>query len=283
MHGCLNLLIYIFYFNVPPVAGDRKQRNSMNDEKKFPEGMEPIGDGTFKFLCHPGVSCFTRCCRKLELFLYPYDILRLKNRLGITSEEFLNSYAGVVQGGNPFFPSVIMRMLDNEEHTCPFLDGEKGCRVYEDRPSACRTYPLERAVDRSPAKGQPREYYFMTNHEYCKGHEEEQEWTVKAWLRDQQLVYYNAMDELWAEMDTLFALNPWKGEGAAGPRQLLAFMICYNIDRFRQYVNDHDLLKQFRIDKSRRRAIETDDEALLKFGYDWLKLILTNKPTLQRK
>lgn len=255
----------------------------MSDEKKFPPGMEPIGSAPFRFRCHPGVPCFTRCCRNLELFLYPYDIIRLKKRLGITSEEFLNQFAGVVAGGNPFFPAVVMRMAENDERTCPFLDGEKGCRVYEDRPSACRTYPLERAVDRAPARGAPREYYFMTHHEYCKGHEEARQWTVKEWLRDQQLVYYNAMDELWAEMDTLFAANPWKGEGAGGPRQLLAFMVCYNVDRFRQYVVDHDLLNQFRLDKSRRRAIETDDEALLKFGYDWLKYLLVHKPTLQPK
>jgi hypothetical protein len=255
----------------------------MSDEKKFPEGMEPIGNQPFSFSCHPGVSCFTRCCRRLELFLYPYDILRLKTRLGITSEEFLERYAGVVPGGNPFFPALVMRMSDDEERSCPFLDGVKGCTVYADRPSACRTYPLERAEDRAPEKGAPREYYFLTDHEYCKGHEETREWTAREWLRDQQLIYYNAMDELWAEMDTLFASNPWKGEGAAGPRQLLAFMVCYNIDRFRHYVRDHDLLKQFRLDKSRRRAIETDDEALLKFGYDWLKYLLTGRPTLQPK
>jgi len=255
---------------------------NLASEKKFPEGMVPLGKSTFRFACHPGVSCYTRCCRKVDLFLYPYDIIRLKQRLGISSEEFLNQYAGVVQGSNPYFPSVILRMAENEEHTCPFL-AEEGCTVYEDRPSACRTYPLERAVDRSPQQGRPEEFYFLTSHSYCKGHGEDKEWTVKEWLRDQQLLYYNAMDDLWAEMDTLFARNPWKGEGAAGPRQLLAFMVCYNVDRFRQYVNEHNLLKVFKLDKARVRAIEQDDEALLKFGFDWLKYILFNLPTLQPK
>ncbi|MFZ5776139.1 MAG: YkgJ family cysteine cluster protein [Thermodesulfobacteriota bacterium] len=257
----------------------------MNDftNKHFPEGMTPIDDAPFHFACHPGVPCFTRCCRKLELFLYPYDIIRLKKRLGISSEEFLNTYTGVVQGGNPCFPSVIMRMRDDAENSCPFLDPTAGCTVYEDRPSACRTYPLERAVDRNPERGAAREYYFMTNHDYCLGHHESREWTVKEWLRDQQLLYYNAMDDLWAEMDTLFAANPWQGEGAGGPKQLVAFMVCYNIDRFRQYVGDHNLLDQYKLDKARRRAIQSDDEALLTFGFDWLKLILTGRPTLQTK
>jgi hypothetical protein len=255
----------------------------MTDLKKFPEGMQPLGDSPFPFACHPEVPCFTRCCRKLTLFLYPYDILRLKKRLGITSEEFLNTYTGVVQGTNPLFPSVVMRMRDEAEGTCPFLDPERGCLVYEDRPSACRTYPLERAVDRNPERGRPRAYYFMTDHAYCLGHQEKKEWTVKEWLRDQQLVYYNAMDDLWAEMDTLFASNPWQGEGMAGPKQQLAFMVCYNVDRFRQYVVERKMLNVYRLDKSRKRLIETDDEALLTFGYDWLKLVLGNKPTLQLK
>lgn len=258
-------------------------KNNRDQEKIFPGDMVPLGKSKFRFACHPGVSCFTQCCRKLDLFLYPYDIIRLKNRLGITSEEFLDKYAGVVQGSNPYFPSVIMRMADNEEHTCPFLDSEKGCIVYADRPSACRTYPLERAVDRSSSGGRPEEFYFLTNHEYCKGHEENTEWTVKEWLRDQQLLYYNVMDDLWAEMDTLFRSNPWQGEGAAGPRQFLAFMACYNIDRFKQYIVDHDLLSQFRLDKARKRSMGQDDEAVLKFGFDWLKYILANMPTLQPK
>lgn len=242
--------------------------------------MEPLGGATFKFACHPGVSCFTNCCRKVDLFLYPYDILRLKKKLGIGSEDFLNRYTGVVQGANPFFPSVILRMQENDEHTCPFLDEEHGCLVYEDRPSACRTYPLERAVDRTPERGGPKEFYFLTNHDYCKGHAEEKDWTAKEWVRDQQLVYYNAMDDLWTEIDTIFAQNPFKGEGVAGPKQLMAFMVCYNVDRFRDYVNDHDLLSKFRLDKARKRAIQIDDEALLKFGYDWLKLILANQQAL---
>lgn len=255
----------------------------MSESKQFPEGMEPLGDAPFPFACHQGVPCFTRCCRDLSLLLYPYDIIRLKKRLGISSEDFLNSYAGVAQGSNPFFPSVVMRMRDDQEKSCPFLDGEKGCLVYEDRPSACRTYPLERAVDRNPERGRAKSFYFLTRHPYCKGHEENKLWTVREWLGDQQLVLYNAMDDLWAGMDTFFASNPWRGEGVAGPGQQMAFMACYNLDRFRQYAGEHRLLERYRLDKARRRLIARDDEALLTFGYDWLRLVFGNQPTLQLK
>lgn len=251
--------------------------------KQFPAGMVPLGESTFQFRCYPGVSCFTRCCRKLELFLYPYDIIRLKKSLAIDSEEFLNTYAGVVQGANPLFPSVILRMRDNAEYTCPFLQ-ETGCMVYEDRPSACRTYPLERAVDRSPvAGGRPAEFYFLTTHGYCLGHQEAQALTVREWIKDQRLLNYNLMDELWAELDTLFGTNPWRGEAGAGPRQRLAFLVCYNIDGFRRYALEQDLFSQFKLSGMEIRALQNEDEALLRFGFKWLHFILAGKPTLKPK
>ena len=258
-------------------------KNDGLPKKEFPEGMVPLGKSQFNFACHSGVACFTNCCRKLELYLYPYDIIRLKSRLGVSSEDFLNRYTGVIKGNNPCFPSLMLNMSDNEEKTCPFLN-DSGCSVYADRPSACRTYPLERAVDRSSGGGRPQEFYFMTDHSYCLGHKEDKVWTVKEWVRDQNLQYFNQMDDLWAEMDTIFAdSRTWKGEGSAGPRQLLAFLACYNVDRFRQYVDEHQLLDQFRLEKSRRKLIEMDDEALLIFGFDWLKFMLVEQPTLQPK
>ena len=55
-------------------------------------------DDTFKFACHPGVSCFNRCCGDVNIFLSPYDVLRMKKRLGMTSGDFLEQYASVFDG-----------------------------------------------------------------------------------------------------------------------------------------------------------------------------------------
>ncbi|MDA8405004.1 MAG: YkgJ family cysteine cluster protein, partial [Desulfobacteraceae bacterium] len=43
----------------------------------------PDGD-TFAFRCHPGAACFNQCCRNLNFFLNPYDIIRLKKHLNIS-------------------------------------------------------------------------------------------------------------------------------------------------------------------------------------------------------
>ncbi len=254
----------------------------MSVDKSFPEDMVPLGADPFQFKCHPGVDCFTVCCKKVDLLLYPYDVLRLRNALAIDSQTFLRNHTSLVKGENPYFPSVMLKLQENDENSCPFLIDD-GCSVYADRPSACRTYPLERAVDRSPERGRPKDFYFMTNHSYCLGHKEENLYSVKEWLRNQRIDSYNLMNDLWAEVDTIFASNPWKGEGSGGEKQQLAFMVCYDIDGFRHFFNSKDMAKRFRLSKNQRRRMENEDEELQKFGFEWLKLLFTGKSSLVTK
>jgi uncharacterized protein len=244
------------------------------EEKSFPDGMVPLGDLPFRFSCHPGVACFTVCCRNVDLDLYPYDILRLKNSLAMDSQTFLETHTRLQQGGNPFFPTVKLQLVaSGSEWSCPFLC-EQGCRVYRDRPTACRTYPLERAVERAVHRGSCRDWYFLKRHDYCLGHRQDQEQTVRRWLRSQRLEPFNLMNDLWSRVDTLLASNPFQGEGSGGPRQQLTFLACYNIDGFRNYLRQHRLLDRYPADRDRKRRIERSDEELLKFAFEWVQTAL---------
>lgn len=254
----------------------------MSDQKQFPEGMVPLGKEPFHFSCHPGVSCFTVCCKKVDLVLFPYDVLRLKNSLGMNSEQFLTEHVTLVKGDNPFFPTVMLKLTDDQEQKCPFLT-DQGCSVYDDRPSACRTYPLERAVDRTNTIGRPDEFYFVAKHDYCKGHFEDNQFTVTQWVRNQRIDTYNMMNDLWAEMDTLFRSNPWKGEGSGGPKQQMCFMGCYDIDGFKEYAGSQQLLKRFRLTKDQKKRLVKDDMELLKFSFEFIRLMLTGKSSLVQK
>jgi uncharacterized protein len=42
------------------------------------EGTRIAPSQNFAFRCRPTLECFNRCCHNLNLFLYPYDVLRLK-------------------------------------------------------------------------------------------------------------------------------------------------------------------------------------------------------------
>ncbi len=251
-------------------------------ENHVPEERTKIGGEPFHFHCHPGVSCYLKCCHSVDMYLFPYDIVRLKNRLGIHSSEFMRRYTRLSEGSHPYFPGVMLKLTDAEKYPCPFL-GKDGCTVYQDRPSACRTYPLERGVEKTGKKNRLKSHYFLTHHPYCKGHDEERTYTVKQWERDQLLFEYNLYNDLWAEVDAFFASNPWEGEGKAGPRQQLAFMVCYNIDDFRAYALEKQLVQSFQLPKDERRRINSDDGQLLKFGFQWLQLILGGRRTLISK
>ncbi len=248
------------------------------EQKALETERMALGTEPFSFRCHPGIDCYLVCCHKVELILQPYDIVRLKNRLRLSASEFLFRHTRLGEGNHPYFPAIMLNMVDEPSFPCPFL-GPGGCSVYRDRPSACRTYPLERGVERVPGKG-IRSRYYLVRHPYCHGHQETKQYTVREWERDQQLAEYNLFNDRWAEVDALFATNPWQGEGAAGPRQRLAFMACYDIDTFRTYCDQHRLLRRYRIDRHRRRRIERDDGELLKFGFDWLLHTLGDRSTL---
>ena len=58
--------------------------------KVEPVRLDP--ESQFKFKCHPGIECFTQCCRDINIILTPYDIIRLKNKLDLPSDEFLAIY-----------------------------------------------------------------------------------------------------------------------------------------------------------------------------------------------
>ena len=121
----------------------------------------------FKFSCHKGLSCFTQCCADVTIFLTPYDIIRMKNRLKLTSDEFLAKYTFVPFGENQQAPVVILKMGDGEHKRCPFVSAE-GCGIYEDRPWSCRMYPLGLA---SPKEGacDEEEFYFLMEEAHCHG------------------------------------------------------------------------------------------------------------------
>ena len=111
---------------------------------ELPGRQIKAGD-TFSFRCHEDIACFNLCCRNLNLFLYPYDVVRLKNNLAMRSDQFLDRYVDVVLRKGNYFPDVLLRMAANAERTCPFLS-DAGCRVYPDRPDTCRTFPVEQGV-----------------------------------------------------------------------------------------------------------------------------------------
>lgn len=239
------------------------------DIGKLPGRRLEKGD-SFKFQCYPGISCYNRCCRNLNLFLYPYDVVRLKNRLKMNSDEFLEQYVDIVLRPSSFFPEVLLTMSDNPEKTCPFLD-TSGCTVYSDRPDTCRTFPVEQGVYFDADQDKTEWVHFFRPPDFCLGQHEEKVWTTQTWSKDQDAVLYNKMTARWSELKGLFQENPWGTQGPEGPKAKMAFMATYNIDQFRDFLFKSTFLKRYRVKSKVLKRIRTDDAELVKFGFEWVK------------
>ncbi|RLI78751.1 YkgJ family cysteine cluster protein [Archaeoglobales archaeon] len=208
----------------------------------------------FKFLCHKNIECFNRCCYDLNLFLTPYDIIRLKNRLKLTSTEFLKKYTTWHVGFKTGLPVVVLKMRD--DLTCPFV-ADKGCLVYKDRPSSCRLYPLARI------KLRDEEYYYIVREEHCKGFDEDKEWTVEDWLEDQEVNEYNRMNDLFME---LISSKHKSGKRLNDEEIQLVYMACFDVDQFRGFVKENELLNKLDVEIDIQ-----DDVELMRFGINWLR------------
>lgn len=239
--------------------------------------LQPIADGKFRFDCHPSVPCFTECCRCLNLLLTPYDVVRLKNRLGMPSGEFLERHGEIRFDEQRRLPMVNLRMQNDDRKTCPFV-AASGCQVYEDRPAACRIYPVARASRKHRLHGTVLENFFLLREDHCRGFEEEKEWTIEAWTADQGLERYHEMNNLWMEVITHPRLQ--QGSPPTSKQQQMFLLASYNIDKFREFVLGTRFLQIFVLSEQEENALREDDEALLRLAFRWLKFSLVGEPAL---
>ncbi len=253
------------------------ETKDFNEIRSEISGRMLDGSDTFEFRCHPKVSCFNRCCRNLNFFLNPYDIIRLKQRLALSSAEFIETYTDIIVRPGNHFPDVMLRMADNEERTCPFLT-DAGCRVYPDRPHTCRAFPVEHGLYYDAEKKQTRRVHFFRPPDFCEGRFEKTSWTLASWEADQEAAYFNQMTAQWAQIARLFQNDPFGGQGLSSQKGKMAFMAVYNIDEFRDFVLNSSFLKRYKIVSPLRIKLKSDDVAVLKLGMAWVKMFLFGMP-----
>ena len=234
----------------------------------------PLGRGDrFQFACGPDVPCFNACCRDLNQFLTPYDILRLKNHLDLTSGQFLGRFTETHLGPQTGLPVVRLKAAE-DDLCCPFVS-TAGCRVYQDRPSSCRTYPLARAVTRSRETGALTEHFALMREDHCRGCGQGRIQTVKEWIVAQELECYNRYN------DMLMELIGMKNQYHPAPldlrRQRVFAMALYDLDAFRGHLRAHGVPRELAVPAQREVERMTDDAALLIFSHVWLKWALFGK------
>lgn len=246
--------------------------------EKIRDRLRPIQDGVFRFACHPGVPCFTECCRDLNLMLTPYDILRLARHLGLSTSAFLDQYTDVVVAEGSPLPSVVLKMRENERRTCPFvLPG--GCQVYPHRPSACRTYPLARASRKHRVHGTVLESFYLVVEDHCRGFDEPRTWTIAEWVENQGLDVYHRMNNEWMDIVT----HPRVRQGLTEKQIPMYYMASYDLDRFRSFVCESRFRDMFDTGGLDVEQVRQDDQILYALAMSWLRFFLLGEGPLRPK
>jgi len=202
----------------------------------------------------------------LELALSPYDVLRLKNNLGLNSNDFLEKYAIVEQDEEQPWPTVYLGMVDDGAGTCPFVTA-KGCSVYPDRPGACRTYPVGRGAYQDES-GARQEIFVLLEEPHCQGFQEAQLQNIPAWNHSQEVVPYNLYNDAVMPILHLPALqNGRRPDKKDIDKMMLAL---YDLDRFRAMLFAGNLGGAEILTELQRTAICNDDAELLLYSIQWL-------------
>jgi Fe-S-cluster containining protein len=231
----------------------------------------------FRFACHSDLPCFNDCCADVNIILTPLDVLRLSRRLGLSTTEFLEKHALIPVTKDLQLPVVMLKMGAEPERKCEFV-GEQGCGVYEDRPWACRMYPLGMAVPPARAGVEPQPIYFLFEDDFCKGHAENRQWTPVDWRADQGIAEHEELEKGYRELVS----HPWFiGGRQLDPRRLEMFhTACYDLDKFRSFVFESTFLQRFELEPELVERIRTDDLELMRFGHRWLRYALFAEPTM---
>jgi Fe-S-cluster containining protein len=256
-----------------------------NDPVELPYGLRDRRqlkkDERFQFDCHNRLDCFTRCCADVTILLTPVDVLRLSRRLKMSTTDFLGQHTLTPVTKALQLPVVMLRMNDDPDKRCPFVDESRGCAVYEDRPWSCRMYPLGMALPPARAGVEPEPIYFLFEDDFCRGRGEAKEWTAARWLEDQGIAEREETEKGFYEVVS----HPWFiGGRQLDPKRLeMFYMASFDLDTFRRFVFSSTFLDRFELEDDLVEKLRNSDEELLRFSPRWLRFSLFGEPTLKAK
>ncbi len=239
------------------------------------------GNKTIRFLCRKGIACWNVCCSNIDISLTPYDILRLKQLLNLSSGEFLQQYTvpyEMEQGG---IAGVKLRPIENGK-ACRFMTAE-GCSVYQDRPTSCRYYPVALLSMRKQDEYTDTHSFALVKEDHCLGHNEPRELTIDEYRIEQGAEEYDELARGWRQLILKKkSSGPSVGKPSKSSLQLF-FMVCYDVDRFRSFVVSEGFNELYDLDTEETIDILGDDTKLMLFGFRFLKQILFGENTIPLK
>jgi Fe-S-cluster containining protein len=248
----------------------------MAKDLPFPESpvVPQMMDGgkVIQFQCRKGIACWNACCSNIDISLTPYDVLRLKQHLGISSTEFLHKYTVPYEMEKDGIAGIKLRPVENGT-ACQFMRPE-GCGVYADRPTACRYYPVALLSMRKQDEYTDTSSYALVREEHCLGHNEPRSLSIDDYRKEQGLDEYDELARGWRQL-ILKKKSSGPAVGKPSKRSLqLFFMACYDVDRYREFVASDGFADVYDIPADEQLRILGDDRELMLFAFRFLRQVL---------
>jgi hypothetical protein len=141
-------------------------------------------------------------------------------------------------------------------------------------------YPLGLASSKDTEDGWRGErFYFLLREEGCKGFGEAKEWTVKEWMDDQEVDAHDEWGEAFKEL-TLHRFFEDYGPLPSSKMEMF-FNATYDLQKFREFVFGSTLLQRFDVDEDFIQQMRESNEALLRFGFLWIRFAVFGEPTMR--
>jgi Fe-S-cluster containining protein len=235
-------------------------------------------DREIRFQCRKGIACWNACCSNIDIALTPYDALRLEHRLGMGSGPFLREYTVPYEMEKDGLAGVKLKPVEGGT-ACRFMRPE-GCAVYEDRPTACRYYPVALLSMRRQGESTDRDSYALVKEPHCLGHQEPRTLTIADYRREQGLEEYDELARGWRQL-VLKKKSSGPTVGKPSKRSLeLFFMACYDLERFREFVSSDAFASLYDIPQAEMRETLADDTRLMLFAFRFLRQVLFGETTI---
>lgn len=256
--------------------------NTAHNDSPFPLSpvVPTLYDDTkvIQFRCHKDIACFNACCKNIDISLTPYDILRLKRRLGMNSGDFLRQYTHPYEMEQDGIAGVKFKPVE-EGAACQFVT-EAGCSVYEDRPTACRYYPVALISMRKQNEYTDSDSYALVKEAHCLGHNEARSLSIAEYRQEQGLADYDSLGRGWRQL-VLKKKSSGPSVGKASKRSLqMFFMACYDLDRFREFVSSGPFNETYDLSDELKQQIFSDETELMQFGFRFLRQVMFGEESI---
>ena len=234
-----------------------------------------------QFNCHKGIACFNAFCKNIDITLTPYDIVRLKKRLGMTSYELLATRTTRFDMDAHDVPGVKFRTQKGSS-ACQFLT-EDGCSVYPDRPTACRYYALGTTSMRIVGTSSEEDFYLMVKEDHCLGHQEPKVQTVREYREEQGVDRYDEANKEWRQIVLKNrSCGPTVGKPSARSLDFL-YLCSYDVDGLGAFIKSPGVGEVFDLDEAAMQGLMNDEVTLMQLGFHLLKQVLFGEITIALK